>query len=54
MRRFRLGSGRELTEHLIEVLGVDARVAGVLLDHLEARPRLAADEERLRAGGEER
>jgi hypothetical protein len=39
---------------LVEVLGVDARIAVVLLDRLEARPRLAADEERLRASGEER
>src|SRR5258706_14804126 len=40
--------------HLIELLGVHACVAIVLLDHLEARPRLAAYKERFRAGGEER
>src|SRR5207253_4377865 len=44
----------QLADHLVELLGVDTGVAVVLLDHLEARAGLAADEEGLRSGGEQR
>ena len=38
----------------IELISIDAGVAVVLLDHLEARARLPADEEGLRAGRKQR
>src|SRR5262249_52338011 len=44
------GRRNKLTEHFVELHGGDACIAVALLDDLEARPRLAADEERLRPG----
>jgi hypothetical protein len=45
---FRVGGSNSLIIASSEVCGVHERIAIVLLDHLEARPRLAAHKERLR------